>query len=323
MDGVETDTYTSHGDIFSIHGARMKPDRPHPAGWERCLPSEKRAKPSPEWNHYRVRCVHGRIELAVNGEVVSGGSEAKPRKGYICLESEGSEVHFRNLRILELPPGARALEVERDMVAAPGEGFRSLFGGDLSAWKVEAAHEGHWTAKDWILDYDGRGDHLWSKEEFGDFELIVDWRWTAAPKDEPLQVIEADGTTPLGEDGKPKTVVAPNAGDSGIYLRGSDKSQVNIWCWPVGSGEVYGYRTDKKQPAEVRAGVTPKEKADAPIGQWNRFRITMAGERLTVVLNGKKVIEDALLPGVAPRGPIALQHHGAPIQFANLFVREL
>jgi hypothetical protein len=86
---------------------------------------------------------------------------------------------------------------------------------------------------------------------------------------------------------------------------------------------VYGYRTDKDMPAEVRAGVTPKMAADAPIGQWNRFEITMKGDRLTVVLNGKTVIEDAPLPGVAAEGPIALQQHGAPIEFANLFIREI
>jgi hypothetical protein len=112
-------------------------------------------------------------------------------------------------------------------------------------------------------------------------------------------------------------------GDSGIYLRGSSKSQINIWCWSVGSGEVYGYRTDGSMPAEVRAGVTPSENADAPLGQWNRFHITMVGDRLTVVLNGKTVIENAQLPGVAERGRIALQNHGSPLEFANIYIREL
>ena len=73
----------------------------------------------------------------------------------------------------------------------------------------------------------------------------------------------------------------------------------------------------------MRAGVTPKMKADKPLGQWNRFLITMKGDRLTVDLNGKRVIDNAQLPGVAPRGPIALQHHGDAVQFANLFVKEL
>ena len=112
-------------------------------------------------------------------------------------------------------------------------------------------------------------------------------------------------------------------GDSGIYLRGSSKAQVNMWCRPCGSGEVYGYRTDNSQPAEVRAAVTPKTVADRPIGQWNRFLITMRGDRLSVKLNGQLVIENARLPGVAAKGPIALQHHGDPIEFANIFIREL
>ena len=118
LDGHETPDYTSHGDVFAIHGATMKPDRPHPKGWERCLPSEKRANPSPGWNRYRVECNDGRVTLAVNGEVVSGGSEAKPRKGYICLESEGGVVEFRNLRIKELP----STNPEPEEVATPAEG---------------------------------------------------------------------------------------------------------------------------------------------------------------------------------------------------------
>ena len=122
--------------------------------------------------------------------------------------------------------------------------------------------------------------------------------------------------------------------DSGIYMRGSSKAQVNIWCWPVGSGEVYGYRTDNAMPPAVRAGVTPKRNADRDIGAWNAFEITMRGDRLTVVLNGEEVISNAQLPGVPARGPIALQHHGAKkdgvwasppalVQFRNISIKEL
>jgi hypothetical protein len=125
------------------------------------------------------------------------------------------------------------------------------------------------------------------------------------------------------ENGQQKKQRVQECGDSGIYLRGRDKSQVNIWCWPIGSGEVYGYRTDGSQSAEVRAAVTPRSNADAPLGEWNRFHITMRGSRLTVVLNGVTVIENAELPGIPARGPIALQQHGSPIQFANIYVREL
>lgn len=71
------------------------------------------------------------------------------------------------------------------------------------------------------------------------------------------------------------------------------------------------------------AGVTPKLKADRPLGQWNRFVITMRGDRLTVKLNGQTVLENAQLPGVPQRGPIALQHHGDSLQFANIYIKEL
>src|SRR6516225_2692544 len=98
LDGHDGPNYTSHGDVFGIWGATMTPDRPHPAGWMRSLPIEKRARPSPEWNHYQVSCQDGVLKLAVNGKEVSGASHCVPRKGYICLESEGSECHFRNIR---------------------------------------------------------------------------------------------------------------------------------------------------------------------------------------------------------------------------------
>src|SRR5436309_244928 len=96
-------TASSHGDLFSIWGASCKPDRPHPQGSERCLPSENRCKGANEWNHYRVVANDGTINLSVNGKEVSGVSKCNPRKGYLGLESEGSECRFKNLKIKELP----------------------------------------------------------------------------------------------------------------------------------------------------------------------------------------------------------------------------
>ncbi|MGV3773365.1 MAG: family 16 glycoside hydrolase, partial [Verrucomicrobiales bacterium] len=178
LDGQETPYYTSHGDVFSIHGARMTPDRPHPGGAERSLPSEKRAKPSPEWNHYRIECNDGVIKLAVNGKVVSGGSKCTPRKGYICIEAEGSEAHFRNLKIKELP----STNPKPNEIAAEDQGFKSIYTGvDLSGWKTNAEIVAHWKAQDWILAYDGKATgaepHLWTEKEYGDFVMICDWRW--------------------------------------------------------------------------------------------------------------------------------------------------
>jgi hypothetical protein len=325
LDGRNTEYYTSHGDVFAIHGARLTPDRPHPKGAMRSLPSEWRANPAGQWNHYRITANDGTIKLAVNGREVSGGYDITPRKGYLALESEGSPVLFRNLRIRELPSSG---PLEPDQIAQADEGFVSLYTGvDFRGWIYPEGHEGHWMAKDWIIDYDGRSEaddkHLWTEREYGDFVLMADWRWSGEPVKRMRPVILPSGETAVDADGQPEMTEVEDAGDSGIYLRGSEKAQVNIWSWPVGSGEVYGYRTDSSMPAEVRAAVTPRVNADEPIGRWNRFLITMKGDRLTVVLNGQTVIENAQLPGVSPRGRIALQHHGDPIQFANIFIREL
>jgi hypothetical protein len=316
----------NHGDIFAIHGATLTPHQPHPRGWMRALPVETRNLPAGQWNHYRIESRDGLIALWVNGKLVTQAVNANPRRGYICLESEGSEIHFRNIRIQELP----ADEPPFELVATLAQAFRSLYNGaDLRGWTQAAGNEGHWRSQDWILDYDGKSEaaeemkSLWTEEAFGDFQLIVDWRQPAPAHNDSVPFILPDGSSRTEADGSPFTVTVPDAGDSGIYLRGDSKSQINIWNWPVGSGEIWGYRTDEMMPAEVRRAATPILKADRPIGEWNRFEITLVGERVTVVLNGRTVIREARLPGIPKRGPIGLQHHGDPIQFANIFVREL
>lgn len=324
LDGRNSETYTSHGDVFAIHGAVLTPDRPHPKGAMRCLPSEHRCKPSPEWNHYRVVCRDGTIKLSVNGSEVSGGSDCAPRKGYICLESEGSECHFRYIRIRELSSSSPT----PDLIAVADEGFRSLYTGlDLRGWQDDPGHAGHWQAHDWRLVYDGQSEatdpNLWTEHEFGDFTLICDWRLTRSPEKKLRRVMLPSGDYALNEDDTLKLVEIDDAGDSGIYLRGNAKSQVNIWCASIGSGEVHGYVTDENQPPDIRAALVPKERADRPPGQWNRFVITMKGDRLTVYLNGRLVIDYAQLPNVPERGRIGLQHHRSPVEFANLFIKEL
>jgi Domain of Unknown Function (DUF1080) len=249
------------------------------------------------------------------------------------------EVHAMTTKLLS------AVLTATTALAAPllaqEAGFAPLFNGkDLAGWKIPPGDNGHWKVVDGAIDIDAESESkaedksLWTEREFGDFVLKVDWRIKETPYTNPnVHVVKPDGTSKLDLQGKPILIAVPDS-DSGIYLRGTSKAQVNIWCWPVGSGEVYGYRTDESMPAAVRAGVTPKKLADHDIGKWNTFEITMKGSRLTVVLNGERVIENAELPGVPARGPIALQHHGskkdgkwvsppALVQFRNISIREL
>jgi hypothetical protein len=225
------------------------------------------------------------------------------------------------------------------VVPAAG-GFTPLFNGrDLAGWKVPEGDNGHWKVVAGVIDYDARSEakgdkSLWSERSFGDFVLRLEWRIKETPWINPnVPIILPNGSHKRGVDGKEIRMAVPDS-DSGILLRGSSKSQVNIWCWPVGSGEVYGYRTDAEMPAEVKAAVTPRRLADRNIGEWNAFEITMTGDLLTVVLNGEKVIDGARLPAVPARGPIGLQHHGdwkngrwesppALVQFRNIEIKEL
>jgi hypothetical protein len=90
------------GELFGANGLTAIPDNPR---GERSMSTEMRCKGKGEWNTYDVVCVDGTIKLSINGKFVNGMREASVRKGYLCLEAEGSEIHFRNIRILELPGG--------------------------------------------------------------------------------------------------------------------------------------------------------------------------------------------------------------------------
>ncbi|MCD6376208.1 MAG: DUF1080 domain-containing protein, partial [Caldisericaceae bacterium] len=198
----------------------------------------------------------------------------------------------------------------------PPDGFIALFNGkDLSGWQAVAvnpvqkrtlppqkvdslqrAADGemrkHWQVKNGILMFDGQGYlSLQTKRSFRNFELLIDWK------------IEKNG-------------------DSGIYLRGCP--QVQIWDpnqWHIGSGGLYNNQHHPSQPLTV---------ADRPIGQWNRFRIIMKGERVTVYLNDVLVVNNVVLENYWERekplyreGPIELQAHNSPLYFKNIFIREL
>jgi hypothetical protein len=206
-----------------------------------------------------------------------------------------------------------ALAPPQEKDNTPPEGFVALFNGrDLEGWQglvelpkrekdpakyaaqVKAASERilpHWTVKDGVLSYDGKGNSLQTAKDYGDFELHVSWR------------------------------IGPKA-DSGIYLRGIP--QVQIWDPaqnPVGSGGLFNNQKNASRPLKC---------ADRSVGQWNAFRITMKGEVVNVWLNGERVVEDTPLENYwkrdAPlpaRGPIELQHHGNPLEFKNVYLKEL
>jgi len=205
----------------------------------------------------------------------------------------------------------------------PPEGFVALFNGkDLTGWKgllkgpydnpdkraaltpeeakrlqeeADANMRAHWKAVDGVLTFDGKGRSLCTARDYGDFEMLVDWK------------IEAKG-------------------DSGIYLRGSP--QVQIWDTAlrdvgaqVGSGGLYN---NQKHPSK------PKKVADKPVGEWNTFRITMIGERVTVILNDEVVVDNVILENywdrskpIYPTGQIELQNHGNFLYFRNIYIREI
>jgi hypothetical protein len=99
----KADSFTTNGDVFPVGSAKMKPFPPTSPNGSRSFPRKNLSKGVGEWNHYYVRAINGEIRLWVNGEEVSGGNHIEPRKGYLCLESEGSPIDFKEIRVRELP----------------------------------------------------------------------------------------------------------------------------------------------------------------------------------------------------------------------------
>jgi hypothetical protein len=209
--------------------------------------------------------------------------------------------------------------------STPPRGFTTLFNGqDLAGWwgadtedprtylalspedfkkKHDASLDDirqHWRVENGELVNDGKGLYLTTDKFYGDFELLVDYR-----------------TVPLA--------------DSGIYLRGCP--QVQIWDYTekpkfnLGADKGSGGLWNNSPGAP---GKDPLALADKPFGQWNHFRIIMAGSRVWVWLNGKQTVNGALLENyynrkvaVPPKGPLQLQTHGGEIRWRNLFIREI
>jgi hypothetical protein len=98
----KADWFTSHGDVFPV-GVRMTPYPPVAPDGQRSFPTKHVSKGVNEWNHYFIRANKGEVRLWVNGEMVSGGKDCDPSSGFLCFESEGSPIDFREIKIRELP----------------------------------------------------------------------------------------------------------------------------------------------------------------------------------------------------------------------------
>jgi hypothetical protein len=216
-----------------------------------------------------------------------------------------------------------ATQAAQQPLNQPPKGFVALFNGkDLTGWKgllqgpydnpdkrsavspeeraklqqeADEDMRAHWKAVDGVLVFDGKGRSLCTAKDYGDFEMLVDWK------------IEKKG-------------------DSGIYLRGSP--QVQIWDsseggegYKIGSGGLYNNQKHASKPSKV---------ADKPIGEWNTFRITMIGDRVTVILNDELVVDNVIMENywdrrkpIYPTGQIELQNHGNFLYFRNIYIREI
>ena len=291
-------------------------------------PTKVADNPVGEWNRFRIFMIDDVVTVYLNDELVvdrvvmeNYWQRDKPiyRTGQLELQAHNSELKFRNVFIREIPMRTRRPNTLTKQERA--NGFKPLFNGrDLAGWKgllkrpydnpakraalapdqlkelqeeADADMRAHWKVVDGALVFDGKGRSLCTAKDYGDFEMLVDWK------------------------------IKKN-GDSGIYLRGSP--QVQIWDTArknaeVGSGGLYN---NKKHASK------PTMPADIPVGEWNTFRIFMIGEKVTVILNGQIVADNVIMENywdrdipIFPTGQIELQNHGNTLYFRNVFIREI
>lgn len=307
--------------------------------------------PVGEWNTETIVAIDDHIMVILNGAVivdaflddvipVTGNRHAgsQRKEGHIVLAGHNDRVEFRNLQLADYSRPPTSVNTQTNV--AP-EGFQALFNGqDLSGWKglahrnanerralkgdaLQQAQEKadqvmkeHWSVQDGVLTYDGTGQSLCTATDFGDFDFYIDWK-------------------------------IPPGADSGIYLRGTP--QVQIWDpWdprvkkgadPPKTAEewVAAYRNGRNLGSgglwnNKRWRNSPTQLADKKPGEWNTFLIRMVGEKVSIWLNDKQIVDRVKLENYwdksgtlpIPRADqIELQHHGSALYFRNIFLREL
>jgi len=307
--------------------AALQPWQYHGSLYGIVAPKRGSQKPVGEWNEQEISAIGRHVKITVNGktiidadlngitdpEIIQKHPGMFRTRGYISLLGHNDYVEFRNIRIREL--------VSKGKDEAP-KGFETLFNGrNLKGWKglvgdpakrakmsadnlkaeqIKADIRMHesWKVEQGALAYRGDGfDNICTKKDYGNFELLVDWK------------------------------IAPHS-DSGLYLRGSP--QVQIWDphtkptsqgSEAGSGGLYNNKTHPAGPLKV---------ADKAVGEWNRFRILMAGDKVHVFLNDELVVNNVTLENywdrkspLFPAGQIEFQAHKTPVWFRNIYIREI
>ena len=308
--------------------------------------------PVGEWNRETIIAVDDHIMVILNGAVIVDAflDDTRPvdgkehpgmrnRSGHLMLAGHNDRVEFRDLKLTDLTAAKPNPQFGEDN--QPPAGFKPLFNGeDLGGWKglahknaisrrelsgdaladaqsnADEVMRQHWSVVDGVLTYDGKGQSLCTSKDYGDFEMYVDWK-------------------------------IPPGADSGIYLRGTPQIQIwDPWDPRTKAGQdpptepaqwVAAYKNGRNLGSgglwnNKRWRNAPTVLADNPPGEWNRFFIRMVGDKVTIFLNGKKIVDrvklenywdkTGLLP-LAREDQIELQHHGSALYFKNLFIREL
>lgn len=313
--GMECQVLDDYDPVY----ANLMPGQYHGSIY-RVLPAKRGStKPAGEWNEEEITAIGRHIKVKVNGQVIVDGDLNSVTdletladhpgmlrdKGFIGFLGHGpAEVQFRNIFVKDLS------KPEKENTAP--KGFTALFNGkNLTGWKglVKSPPERAKMSAEQL-----EAAIKSATEEALKHWTVVDGVIVYDGKNDSLCTIKDYRDFEMLVDWK----IHPK-GDSGIYLRGSP--QVQIWDRVEGSGGLYN---NQKNPSN------PTKNADNPVGQWNRFRIVMVGDKVTVYLNDQLVVHHVTMENYWERnkpmyrtGQLELQHHGDALYFKNIYVREI
>jgi hypothetical protein len=295
--GKQADWFRTDGDVFPVGSSDMKPFPPVAPDGRRSFPTSRHSRGTPEWNHYYVRAIDGEVRLWVNGHEVSGGTDCFPATGFMCLESEGAPVEFRQLRIRELPD-ART-------------GFAPLFNGqDLSGWQGDTA--GYVAVDGELRSKPGVGGNLLTAEEFGDFVLRFDFK-----------------LTPGANNGLAiRTPAQGNAAFDGIELQilddGHEKYK-DLQPWQA-HGSIYGVVAAEQGTCLKPAGQWNTEEVTV---RGSKIRVVVNGKTIldadaAPFRDGQATPDGKPHPGLArTQGHIGFAGHHDEVHFRNIRVKRL
>jgi len=302
--------YTNQGDFWEIGGFEFNEHKigGHRVRGRRVLKYGQHNEKEPgQWNTYEIWCVGGKVRPYVNGKLMNEASDCAVRAGKICLQSEGSEIEFRNVYIEPV--------VEKPWPVKPARKIELFNGRDLDGWvrfipgdepdaEKKWGVDKIWSVRDGVIRCEGKPNgYIRTTESYADYKLHLEWRWPEKPTNSGVLLHRA-GIDRIWPKCVEAQLMHENAGD--------------FWLLNYSTINVDGQKFGPKEFANAKKKHPSNEKTP---GEWNSYDIVCDGSLIKVSVNG--LLQNEGADASPSHGPICLQSEGSPIEFRNIYLEPL